>query len=56
MDNQVTRPKLYYSYYRKPMTNWQLMHADSAMPAPVKQTALTQYGLRILRNTKLEVP
>ena len=32
------------------------MHADSAMPASVKRTALTQYGLRILRNTKLEVP
>ena len=56
MDNQVTRPKLYYSYYRKSMANWQLMHADSAMPASVKRTALTQYGLRILRNTKLDVP
>ena len=34
------------------------MHADSALSASVKRTALslTQYGLLILRNTKLEVP
>ena len=32
------------------------MHANSGMPASVKRTSLTQYGLRILRNTKLEVP
>ena len=32
------------------------MPAMSAMPASVKKTSLTQYGLRILRNTKLEVP
>ena len=38
------------------MSNWELMHADSALSASVKRTALTQYGLRILRNTKLEVP
>ena len=48
--------KLFYYYYRKPMANWQVMHANSAMPASVKRTSLTQYGLRILRNTKLEVP
>ena len=54
--NDVTRPKLFYMYYRKPMANWQVMHADSAMSASVKRTALTQYGLRILRNTKMEVP
>ena len=38
------------------MANWQVMPAMSAMPASVKRTSLTQYGLRILRNTKLEVP
>ena len=48
--------KLFYKYYRKPMANWQVMPAKSAMPASVKRTSLTQYGLRILRNTKLEVP
>ena len=47
--------KLYYQYYRNPMANWLLMPANSAMPSSVKRTALTQYGLRILRNTKLEV-
>ena len=49
-------PKLLYYYYRKPMSKCQLMHANSAMPADVKRTSLTQYGLRILCNTKLEVP
>ena len=49
------KAKLYYQYYRKPMANWLLMPAISAMPGSVKRTALTQYGLRILRNTKLEV-
>ena len=48
--------KIFYYYYRKPMANWQVMPAKSAMPASVKRTSLTQYGLRILRNTKLEVP
>ena len=55
-DEQPSRPKIFYRYYRKSMSNWELMHADSALSASVKRTALTQYGLRILRNTKLEVP
>ena len=59
LEIQVHQPllsKLYYFYYRKPMANWQVMPAASAMPSSVKRTCLTQYGLRILRNTKLEVP
>ena len=48
--------KLYYYYYRKPMANWLLMPEKSALAMSVKRTSLTQYGLRILRNTKLEVP
>ena len=48
--------KLYYYYYRKPMANWLLMPENSALAMSVKRTSLTQYGLRILRNTKLEVP
>ena len=47
--------KLYYHYYRKPMSNWILFPAMSAMPSSMKRTALTQYGLRILRNCKLEL-
>ena len=47
--------KLYYHYYRKPMSNWILFPAMSAMPSLMKRTALTQYGLRILRNCKLEL-
>ena len=47
--------KLYYYYYRKPMANWLLMPENSALVMAVKRTSLTQYGLRILRNTKLEV-
>ena len=54
--NGEPRPKLFYRYYRKPMSNWQLIPAESALSASVKRTSLTQYGLRILRNTKLEVP
>ena len=53
---EETTPKIFYYHYYKPVSNWQLMHADSAMPASVKRTTLTQEGLRILRNTKLEVP
>ena len=37
--------KLFYKYYRKPMANWQVMPAKSAMPASIKRTSLTQYGL-----------
>ena len=55
-DGQPPRPKIFYRYFRKSMSNWELMHADLALSASVKRTALTQYGLRILRNTKLEVP
>ena len=47
--------KLYYQFYRKPMAQWLLMPAMSAMPRNIKRTALTQYGLRILRNTKPEL-
>ena len=54
-DLDSAKAKLFYQYYRKPMANWLLMAAISAMPGSVKRTALTQYGLRILRNTKLEV-
>ena len=53
---EETKPKIFYYHYYKSVSNWQLMHADSAMPASVKRTTLTQEGLRILRNTKLDVP
>ena len=53
-DDKPATAKLYY--YRKPMSNWQLMNANSAMAMSVKRMSLTQYRLRILRNTKLEVP
>ena len=51
-ENQPSLAKLYYFYSRKPMAHWQFMPATSAMPSAVKRTYLTQYGLRILRNTK----
>ena len=38
----VSRPKLYYQYYRKPMSNWMLIPARTAMPNTVKRTAITQ--------------
>ena len=37
------------------MSNWLLIPAKSAMSNSVKRTSITQYGLRILRNTKLEL-
>ena len=52
---RVNRPKLYYHYYKKPMSNCLLIPARSAMSSSVKRTAITHYGLRILRNTKLEL-
>ena len=47
--------KIFYHYYRKFVSNWLLFPAMSAMSSTVKRTALTQYGLRILRNCKLEI-
>ena len=47
--------KIFYHYYRKFVSNWLLFPAMSAMSSTVKRTALTQYGLRILRNCKLEL-
>ena len=37
------------------MSNGMLIHVRSAMSNTVKRTAITQYGLRILRNTKLDL-
>ena len=54
-EEETQKAKLFYQYYRKPMSNWILMPEMSAMPVSVKRTALAQYGLRILRNTKLEI-
>ena len=47
--------KLRWMFYRKPMSNRLLIPAESAMAISIKRTALTQYGLRILRNTSLEL-
>ena len=52
---RVTKPNLYYHYFRKPMSNWLLIPLRSAMSSSVKRTVITQYSLRILRNTKPEL-
>ena len=54
-NEQGEKPKLFYQFYRKPVSNWLLIPANSAVSTSVKRTALTQYGLRILRNTKPEI-
>ena len=54
-ETQPATKKLYYQYYSKPMASKLLIMEKSAMPARIKRTALTQYGLRILRNCKLEL-
>ena len=47
--------KVQYQHYRKPMANSLVMMKCSAMPDKIKRTALTQEGIRILRNTSLEL-
>ena len=42
--NKLLKPKIIYSHYYKPVSNWQLMHAKSAMPGSVKRTTSTQLG------------
>ena len=54
-EEEQKRAKLRWQYYRKPMSNWLLIPANSAMAMSIKRTSLTQYGLRILRNTSLEL-
>ena len=54
-EDRERKVELFYHYYRKPMSNWLLIPANSALSAATKRTALTQYGLRILRNSKPEI-
>ena len=48
--------QVYYEFYRKPMSNRQLMMSQSAMPEKVKRITLTQETIRILRNCHLDLP
>ena len=54
-EREEKRAKLRWQYYRKPMSNWLLIPANSALALSIKRTSLAQYGLRILRNTSLEL-
>ena len=47
---------IWWQHYHKPMTNFYLIMANSAMSWKVKRTALTQEVVRILRNCKIELP
>lgn len=47
---------IYYTFYRKPMANRQLMLFSSAMPEQVKRTTLSQEVIRIMRNCHPELP
>ena len=48
--------KVTYQYYMKPMANFLLLMKRSAMPAKTKRVCLVQEVIRILRNTKRELP
>ena len=52
----VNSGKVMFQNYRKPMANPLMMMKNSAMPEKVKRTTLTQEGIRIMRNTSLELP
>ena len=52
----VEGKKVRHQHYRKPMANGLVMMRFSAMPEKIKRTSLTQEGIRILRNTSLELP
>ena len=52
----VQSGKVMFQNYRKPMANHLMMMKNSAMPEKVKRTTLTQEGIRIMRNTSLELP
>ena len=45
-----------YQHFRKSMANNMVMMKSSAQPDKTKRTSLTQEGIRILRNTSLELP
>ena len=45
-----------YEHYRKPMANPLMMLEVSAMPENMKRTVLTQEVVRILRNTRPNLP
>ena len=48
--------KLTWRYYRKSMANFLVLMERSAMSARQKRVSLTQEGVRILRNTKRDLP
>ena len=51
----VEEGKVRHQHYRKVMANSLVMMQCSAMPEKIKRTSLTQEGIRILRNTSLEL-
>ena len=42
-EDRERKVELFYHYYRKPMSNWLLIPANSALSAATKRTALTQH-------------
>ena len=47
---------LWWQLYRKPVSNYFVILANSAMPWKIKRTSLTQKVVRILRNCRLDLP
>ena len=46
---------VWWEHYRKTMTNYLVMLECSAMPNQMKRTTLTQEGVRVLRNCRLDI-
>ena len=46
---------VWWEHYRKTMTNYLVMLECSAMPNQMKRTTLTQEGVKVLRNCRLDM-
>ena len=48
--------KIVYKWFRKEMSNYLLLLANSAMPDRTKRECLVQYAMTILLNTSRQLP
>ena len=53
---KVENNKIVYKWFRKEMSNYLLLLANSAMPDRTKRECLVQYAMTILLNTSRQLP
>ena len=53
---KVENNKIVYKWFRKEMSNYLLLLANSAMPQRTKRECLVQYAMTILLNTSRQLP